>query len=268
MRVVIIRDDQQFGPYTMAEVRQYLAEGKLLASDFAQEEGDDAWVPLSALPGLVPDKTSTDKVKSVPLQIGRGIYIGALICAGVLLYGLFMGIWGLMESKSSWRSWEFSVRTVAGITLDAPGNFARIDQLEALQNSDAYKYVEIYEAYRCSPKNVEIIVTHTKYKPGSGVDLAVAAKDTLNNITAANSSAGENLKVKDYSISDTKVDGIPAKRVSAKWEMQRKALNSKILFFKEEQNYWIVSITGAENDSKFELAVNKVLSSVKVTRTK
>ena len=49
MQVYINRAGQQFGPYSMEQVTQGLAEGSLVATDLAWHEGADEWVPLSQL---------------------------------------------------------------------------------------------------------------------------------------------------------------------------------------------------------------------------
>lgn len=51
MQITIDRQGQQFGPYTMDEVKQYLAEGTLLPTDLAWHDGLAGWVPLSELAG-------------------------------------------------------------------------------------------------------------------------------------------------------------------------------------------------------------------------
>ena len=45
--ITITRQGQQFGPYTEDVARQFLAEGKLQATDLAWHPGADGWKPLS-----------------------------------------------------------------------------------------------------------------------------------------------------------------------------------------------------------------------------
>ena len=52
MQIHINREGQQFGPYTVEEVRAYLAQGSLFPGDFAWYEGLPNWTPLSQIPGL------------------------------------------------------------------------------------------------------------------------------------------------------------------------------------------------------------------------
>lgn len=54
MNITIARGDQQYGPYTLEEVKGYLASGHLSYMDLAFREGSTQWVPLSAIPGIAP----------------------------------------------------------------------------------------------------------------------------------------------------------------------------------------------------------------------
>src|SRR5262249_4420660 len=52
MQIHISRDGQQYGPYTLDEVRAYLRTGQILPTDLAWYAGAAEWGPLSAVPGL------------------------------------------------------------------------------------------------------------------------------------------------------------------------------------------------------------------------
>ena len=49
MEIKINRNGTEFGPYTLEEVNQYLADGKLLPNDLAWHEPTKTWVRLSQL---------------------------------------------------------------------------------------------------------------------------------------------------------------------------------------------------------------------------
>ena len=48
----LMRDGQQFGPYTLEDLNAYLAQGTLLPTDQAWWEGAPAWVPMDQVPGV------------------------------------------------------------------------------------------------------------------------------------------------------------------------------------------------------------------------
>jgi len=52
MMVHVMRDGQQFGPYTLEDLNAYLAQGSLLPTDQAWWEGAPAWVPMEQVPGV------------------------------------------------------------------------------------------------------------------------------------------------------------------------------------------------------------------------
>lgn len=49
MTYLIYRDGQQYGPYTLDDVRQYCAQGRIAQSDFAWAEGMPEWVTVEKL---------------------------------------------------------------------------------------------------------------------------------------------------------------------------------------------------------------------------
>lgn len=52
MEIYISRDEQRFGPYTIEQVREYLAAGQLVADDLAWHEGVEGWISLGKVRGL------------------------------------------------------------------------------------------------------------------------------------------------------------------------------------------------------------------------
>jgi hypothetical protein len=47
MNCFISRNDQQYGPYTLADLQRYVADGGILVSDLTRSEGMTEWVPVS-----------------------------------------------------------------------------------------------------------------------------------------------------------------------------------------------------------------------------
>jgi len=50
--IPINRDGQQYGPYTIDQVNEYLAAGNLLLTDQAWNAQTSAWVSLGSVPGI------------------------------------------------------------------------------------------------------------------------------------------------------------------------------------------------------------------------
>ena len=49
MQILINRDGQQHGPYTVEQAQTYLATGQVQPADNAWAQGQPAWQPLAAL---------------------------------------------------------------------------------------------------------------------------------------------------------------------------------------------------------------------------
>jgi Zn-dependent protease with chaperone function len=53
MKIYVHKNSQQYGPYTVEEVKNWLAAGQLLPNDLAIFDGGANWGPLSSIPGVV-----------------------------------------------------------------------------------------------------------------------------------------------------------------------------------------------------------------------
>ena len=53
MQIHINRNGQQFGPYSLDDARNHLAQGQLLPTDLAWYEGASGGVPLPQVPGVM-----------------------------------------------------------------------------------------------------------------------------------------------------------------------------------------------------------------------
>jgi len=54
MNYFISRNDQEYGPYTLADVQRYVAAGSILVMDMTRSEGMTEWVPVSQVIGNIP----------------------------------------------------------------------------------------------------------------------------------------------------------------------------------------------------------------------
>lgn len=66
MNYRIKRGDQEFGPYSLADLQRYIQTGHILADDLALSEGMSDWIPVSQIMGDIP----------VPLAPQPGAYVG------------------------------------------------------------------------------------------------------------------------------------------------------------------------------------------------
>tara|TARA_A100001037_G_C15019713_1_gene575732 strand:+ start:127 stop:1068 length:942 start_codon:yes stop_codon:yes gene_type:complete len=95
VQVHIDRNGERFGPYSLEEVNAYLANGTLLPTDLAWQDGMADWLPVSQISGVVMPggsvATSIPPSQPVPNGNKKKILIG--IGAGMGLLALMAGIW-------------------------------------------------------------------------------------------------------------------------------------------------------------------------------
>ena len=106
----IARNQQIFGPYTEAEVRQYLASGNILPSDLAQPEGTADWLPVSQ---LFPSQSSapfgaqagaSTAPQSPTAGLGRypdppDLPWWVALLLGIVTGGIFFVIWDIVQAS-------------------------------------------------------------------------------------------------------------------------------------------------------------------------
>jgi len=70
MQIHISRGEDSSGPFTLEQVRDYLAEGILLPDDLAWHEGLENWIPLSQLvaPPVAPQPVAAIPAVPEPTQ--------------------------------------------------------------------------------------------------------------------------------------------------------------------------------------------------------
>jgi hypothetical protein len=98
MSYTITRNGQTFGPYTPAEVQQYLASGRILPTDLAQAEGMAEWLPVGELFPAAPlaEQVAGARVVLFPDPPDLPWWVALLL--GILTGGLFFVIWDIVEA--------------------------------------------------------------------------------------------------------------------------------------------------------------------------
>ena len=66
MQITINRNGENYGPYSLEQVREMLDSGQAQPTDMGHVEGESEWVPLSEL-----SKTCRKQRKSRPLSVHR-----------------------------------------------------------------------------------------------------------------------------------------------------------------------------------------------------
>lgn len=81
MEIVVKRQDQEYGPYTIDEISEYIKSGNIVGDDVARIDGFSDWKTVDA---LMPPSAS--RARSVNAKFGLVIGIAAILVAGSALY--------------------------------------------------------------------------------------------------------------------------------------------------------------------------------------
>ena len=106
----ITRNGQIFGPYTEAEVRQYVASGNISGADLIQTEGSAEWAPVSSLfaSAAPPQSVTQQPLPQVPFAgpPSAGLYPDppdlpwwVALLLGLVTGGIFFVIWDIVQAS-------------------------------------------------------------------------------------------------------------------------------------------------------------------------
>ena len=95
MQVHIDRNGERYGPYSIEDINAYLANGTLLPTDLAWQDGMTDWLPVSQISGVViPGGSAPPSVpSSQPVSSGSNKKILIGVGVGMGLLALMAGIW-------------------------------------------------------------------------------------------------------------------------------------------------------------------------------
>jgi hypothetical protein len=101
MQYFVKREEQRFGPYTLAELQRYVQAGNITPEDLAQSEGMTEWAPVSQILGNIPaapittgETTSEPVPQLVPLA--PNLHWAFVLILDVVTRQLFNLIWALV----------------------------------------------------------------------------------------------------------------------------------------------------------------------------
>ncbi len=92
MKYYIRRDLNEYGPYTLADLQRYVAQGNIALTDLTRSEGMTDWVPVSQVIGNIPAPAAPGTVYQAPMPnagmapSGASPYPGGTVYSGVPAY--------------------------------------------------------------------------------------------------------------------------------------------------------------------------------------
>ena len=105
MQIHINRDGQDFGPYTLEQVNQYLQEGSIVPTDMAWHEGMPDWMPLPKVQGVIVPadaelETAGGGSKKTVLWISLAAVAAALVVGGIVFVVMNKGDKGTQSAQA------------------------------------------------------------------------------------------------------------------------------------------------------------------------
>jgi hypothetical protein len=128
MKYFIQRQLNEYGPYTLADLQRYVAQGSILPTDLTRSEGMTEWTPVSQVIGNIPiplaagtaagayaggaayggsgtvydGSTTGFGVQAVPMQgsllVPPDLHWGLVLLIGIFTCGLFFSAWMIVEA--------------------------------------------------------------------------------------------------------------------------------------------------------------------------
>jgi hypothetical protein len=102
MNYKVMRNGQEYGPYTLADLQRYVASGNLLVTDMVKSEGMDDWVSLSQVIGNIPvpvAPAARPNVAAAPyFPSPPGLHWGIALVLEIVTCGLFGWAWIIVQA--------------------------------------------------------------------------------------------------------------------------------------------------------------------------
>jgi hypothetical protein len=100
MEYFVRRGEQQFGPYALSDLQEYVQSGHLLLGDMAKSEGLADWTPVSQVLGNIPVPAVASPVTVVPprnlVALPSNLHWAILLVLVLLTRQLFNWIWAFV----------------------------------------------------------------------------------------------------------------------------------------------------------------------------
>ena|SRR5215831_3732118 len=92
MEYFVRRGEQQFGPYTLAEMQEYAQTGRIVGTDVAKSEGLADWVPVLQILGNIPMQVAPVVAVAAPIEtVPLPPNLHWVVLLLVLIFGIFFG---------------------------------------------------------------------------------------------------------------------------------------------------------------------------------
>ena len=104
MNYFIKRGDQQYGPYTLAVLQQYVNQGNISQDDLARSEAMADWVPVSTIIGNVSVSSpavfgsAPATLPADPVNLPPKLHWAIVLVLSIVTFGLFLVVWLFVQA--------------------------------------------------------------------------------------------------------------------------------------------------------------------------
>ena len=105
MNYFVKRGDQEYGPYTLAVLQQYVSQGNISKDDMARSEAMSDWVPVSSILGNIAVSAATGSTGfgvTAPMPVERpmppNLHWALVVVLGIVTFGIFWIIWAFVQA--------------------------------------------------------------------------------------------------------------------------------------------------------------------------
>jgi hypothetical protein len=107
MKYFVKRGDEKFGPYSLADIQQYVQSGNISLGDLAQSEGMSDWFPVSQVIGNIPIPVTSYGAATAPalepvpelVPLPPNLHWAVLLLLEIFTRQLFNLIWALVQAN-------------------------------------------------------------------------------------------------------------------------------------------------------------------------
>jgi GYF domain 2 len=107
MKYFVKRGDEKFGPYSLADIQQYVQSGNIALGDLAQSEGMSEWFPVSQVIGNIPIPVTSYGAAAAPaiaqapelVALPPNLHWAVLLILEIFTRQLFNLIWALVQAN-------------------------------------------------------------------------------------------------------------------------------------------------------------------------
>ena len=107
MKYFVKRGDEKFGPYSLADIQQYVQSGNISLGDLAQSEGMSDWFPVSQVIGNIPIPVTSYGAAAAPamepvvelVPLPPNLHWAVLLLLEIFTRQLFNLIWAMVQAN-------------------------------------------------------------------------------------------------------------------------------------------------------------------------